>query len=137
VKACGNGKHGIAKTKIVVSGATGKVKSAVVDGPAVPRARSEGSCIARAARGARFPRFKTAKSAAVDLPLLALSLFEGEARCREPPSSAQLRGFATRNMAPTHPLRSLRSRLRAGALGPLARLRKHGRPETHFPPMPL
>ncbi|MCG8556520.1 MAG: zinc-ribbon domain-containing protein [Proteobacteria bacterium] len=56
VKNCSKSEHGVAMTTITVSGSNGRVRSAKVSGDyAGTRA---GSCIARAVRKARFPKFK-------------------------------------------------------------------------------
>jgi len=56
VAACGGGQHGMAMTAITVGGSTGRVSNAVVSGQFA--GTPVGSCVARAARGARFPRFR-------------------------------------------------------------------------------
>ncbi|MEM9189732.1 MAG: GYF domain-containing protein [Myxococcota bacterium] len=55
VSRCGNGQHGVANTSVTVSGSTGRVTSARVSGQFA--GTPVGSCVARAVRGARFPRF--------------------------------------------------------------------------------
>lgn len=55
VTACGNGEHGTATVSITVSGSTGRVTAANVSGQFA--GTPVGSCIARAVRGATFPRF--------------------------------------------------------------------------------
>lgn len=55
VGRCGNGQHGVANTTITVSGSTGRVSNARVTGQFA--GTPIGSCVARAVRGARFPRF--------------------------------------------------------------------------------
>lgn len=55
VAACGNGEHGTATVAVTVSGATGRVTEANVSGQFA--GTPVGSCIARAVRGATFPRF--------------------------------------------------------------------------------
>ncbi len=59
VRACGNGQHGLAKTKVVVSGKTGRVSRAQVTGAfaGTPVA----SCVSKAVKRAKFPRFKQSK----------------------------------------------------------------------------
>lgn len=54
ITACAAGQHGRADITLRV-GSSGRVKSAVVDGAF--RGTSEGSCMARAIRGLRFPAF--------------------------------------------------------------------------------
>jgi hypothetical protein len=56
VTACGGGEHGLAMTAITVAGSSGRVTNAVVSGQFA--GTPVGSCVARAARGARFPRFR-------------------------------------------------------------------------------
>lgn len=56
VGACGAGEHGMATTQITVDGASGRVTNAVVSGQFA--GTPVGSCVARAARSARFPRFR-------------------------------------------------------------------------------
>ncbi|HEX7477577.1 MAG TPA: zinc-ribbon domain-containing protein [Polyangiales bacterium] len=63
VQACANGQEGTANVQIQVAGSTGRVTSANVDGITGP----VGSCIARAVRAAKFPRFSKA-SFAVKFP---------------------------------------------------------------------
>jgi hypothetical protein len=58
VSACGNGEHGTATVAISVAGSTGRVASATVGGQFA--GTPVGSCIARAVRGASFPRFSRA-----------------------------------------------------------------------------
>jgi hypothetical protein len=58
VAACGGGEHGMVMTAITVSGSSGRVTNAVVSGQFA--GTPVGSCIARAARAARFPRFRNA-----------------------------------------------------------------------------
>ena len=53
--ACGGGQHGLAMTAITVTGSNGRVTHAVVSGHFA--GTPVGSCVARAAREARFPRF--------------------------------------------------------------------------------
>lgn len=56
VRTCGGGARGMAPTRIVFSGETGRVTDAQVTGGALPpEARS---CIARAVRSAHLPRFE-------------------------------------------------------------------------------
>jgi hypothetical protein len=55
VSACGNGEHGTATVAITVTGSTGRVTGANVTGQFA--GTPVGSCIARAVRGATFPRF--------------------------------------------------------------------------------
>ncbi|MEM6961884.1 MAG: GYF domain-containing protein, partial [Myxococcota bacterium] len=55
VAACGNGQHGTAFAAVTVSGASGRVTNVQVTGEFAGTA--VGSCVARAVRGARFPRF--------------------------------------------------------------------------------
>ena len=55
VRACGGGQHGVANTTVVIAGSTGRVQSARVAGSFA--GTPVGSCVARAVRGARFPRF--------------------------------------------------------------------------------
>lgn len=52
---CGGGQHGVANTTITVSGTNGRVTNARVTGQFA--GTPVGSCVARAVRGARFPRF--------------------------------------------------------------------------------
>ncbi len=55
VAACGGGVEGVAQVHITVAGPTGRVRSAtVIQGVT----GAQGSCVARAVRGARFPRFR-------------------------------------------------------------------------------
>lgn len=56
VSACGGGQSGVATTAITVSGSNGRVTSANVSGPFA--GTPVGSCVARAVRRARFPKFK-------------------------------------------------------------------------------
>jgi hypothetical protein len=65
VSACGGGARGVATTTLTLDGATGRVTAARVTGPFAGTA--VGSCVARAVRGARFPRFRRA-SFAVTFP---------------------------------------------------------------------
>ena len=58
VAACGGGQHGTATVAIVVAGTTGRVTNATVSGQF--SGTPVGSCIARAVRGATFPRFQRA-----------------------------------------------------------------------------
>ncbi len=58
VAACGNGQHGVANTTITVAGSSGRVSSAQVTGQFA--GTPVGSCVARAVRGAQFPRFRRA-----------------------------------------------------------------------------
>jgi hypothetical protein len=55
VAACGQGQHGVANTTVTISGSTGRVSNAQVTGQFA--GTPIGSCVARAVRGARFPRF--------------------------------------------------------------------------------
>lgn len=55
VGACSNGESGVAFANVTVAGKTGRVINATIEGPT----GSVGSCIARAVRKARFPRFKS------------------------------------------------------------------------------
>lgn len=55
VTACGNGEHGTATVAVTVAGSTGRVTGANVTGQFA--GTPVGSCIARAVRGATFPRF--------------------------------------------------------------------------------
>ena len=55
VRACGGGQHGVANTTVVIAGSSGRVQSARVAGSFA--GTPVGSCVARAVRGARFPRF--------------------------------------------------------------------------------
>jgi len=55
VKACADGQHGVAMTQVTVSGSNGRVSRAVVQGQFA--GTPQGSCVARAVRRARFPRF--------------------------------------------------------------------------------
>jgi len=54
VDACGTGGGGVAIVTVSVAGETGRVTNATVSGVTGP----SGSCIARAARGAQFPKFQ-------------------------------------------------------------------------------
>jgi hypothetical protein len=54
VKACSTGGGGVAIVTVSVAGETGRVTNATVSGVTGPA----GSCIARAARGASFPKFQ-------------------------------------------------------------------------------
>lgn len=56
VRACGGGQHGTANTTVTISGSTGRVTSAQVSGQFA--GTPVGSCVARAVRGAQFPRFR-------------------------------------------------------------------------------
>lgn len=56
VKACAKGASGTAIANITVKGKTGRVSAAQIDG----QTGAVGSCIARAVRKARFPKFKNA-----------------------------------------------------------------------------
>ena len=56
VGACGAGEHGMATTQITVDGSSGRVTNAVVSGQFA--GTPVGSCVARAARSAHFPRFR-------------------------------------------------------------------------------
>ena len=58
VRACGTGQHGTAMTALSVTGSTGRVSSVSVSGPL--QGTPVGACVARAARGAHFPRFSRA-----------------------------------------------------------------------------
>lgn len=58
VSACGQGQHGMATVAITVSGSTGRVTGANVTGQFA--GTPVGSCVARAVRGATFPRFQRA-----------------------------------------------------------------------------
>lgn len=58
VRACGGGQHGTAMTSLSVSGQTGRVSSASVTGAF--QGTPVSTCVANAARGARFPRFSRA-----------------------------------------------------------------------------
>lgn len=58
VAACAQGQHGLATTAITVAGPTGRVQNAVVSGQF--QGTPQGTCVARAVRGARFPRFRQA-----------------------------------------------------------------------------
>ncbi|MCA9581378.1 MAG: hypothetical protein KC416_06255 [Myxococcales bacterium] len=64
VIACADGKHGVANVRLSVS-PSGRVRNATVTGPF--SGSPEGSCIARAARTARFPEF-TRDTLVVDYP---------------------------------------------------------------------
>lgn len=55
VRACGNGTSGTVPVRVVFSGATGQVQSAQAQGAGLPPEVQ--SCVARAARDARVPRF--------------------------------------------------------------------------------
>jgi len=55
VKACGGGQHGVAMAAITVAGSTGRVSSVNVSGQF--QGTPVGSCVARAVRGAKFPKF--------------------------------------------------------------------------------
>jgi hypothetical protein len=52
---CGNGESGVAKAQVTVRGSTGRVANVNVSGPL---SASVKSCVARAVRRARFPKFK-------------------------------------------------------------------------------
>jgi hypothetical protein len=56
VRGCGGGQHGTANTTVTISGSTGRVQSAQVSGQFA--GTPVGSCVARAVRGAQFPRFR-------------------------------------------------------------------------------
>jgi len=56
VRSCGQGQSGVAMTQVTVDGSSGRVTNARVQGQFA--GTPEGSCIARAVRRARFPRFK-------------------------------------------------------------------------------
>lgn len=56
VKACGQGQSGVAMVSVSVSGSTGRVKGATVSGSF--QGTPVGSCVARAVRSAKFPKFK-------------------------------------------------------------------------------
>ena len=56
VSACAQGQHGLATTSITVSGPSGRVSNANVTGQFA--GTPQGTCVARAVRGARFPRFR-------------------------------------------------------------------------------
>jgi hypothetical protein len=56
VAQCGGGQHGSAMTTITVSGSTGRVSNAQVTGQFA--GTPIGTCVARAVRTARFPRFR-------------------------------------------------------------------------------
>lgn len=58
VTACGNGEHGSATVAVSVSGSNGRVTNANVTGAFA--GTPVGTCIARAVRGATFPRFQQA-----------------------------------------------------------------------------
>lgn len=55
VKACGGGQHGVAMAAITVAGNTGRVSSVNVSGQF--QGTPVGSCVARAVRAAKFPKF--------------------------------------------------------------------------------
>lgn len=55
VKACGGGQHGVAMAAITVAGSTGRVRSVNVSGQF--QGTPVGSCVARAVRAAKFPKF--------------------------------------------------------------------------------
>lgn len=55
VSACGGGEHGNAVVSITIAGPTGRVSGATVSGSFA--GTPVGTCIARAVRGATFPRF--------------------------------------------------------------------------------
>jgi predicted Zn finger-like uncharacterized protein len=65
VAGCGGGKAGIAKTSITVSGATGRATNVQVGGEFAGTPVE--ACVARAVKGAKFPRFKR-PSLKVDFP---------------------------------------------------------------------
>jgi hypothetical protein len=54
VSACAQGQTGVAFANVSVAGATGRVTSAEVTGITGPA----GSCVAKAVRGAQFPKFQ-------------------------------------------------------------------------------
>jgi predicted Zn finger-like uncharacterized protein len=56
VSSCGGGQHGVAMVAITVSGSSGRVTNANVSGQFA--GTPVGSCVARAVRGAQFPRFR-------------------------------------------------------------------------------
>jgi predicted Zn finger-like uncharacterized protein len=56
VRACGGGVSGTATIRVTISGSSGRVTNASVAGPPFAGTPA-GSCMARAARGASFPRF--------------------------------------------------------------------------------
>lgn len=56
VSACAQGQHGLATTSITVAGPTGRVSNVNVTGQFA--GTPQGTCVARAVRGARFPRFR-------------------------------------------------------------------------------
>ena len=56
VSACANGASGVAFANVTVAGTTGRVTNATIEG----QSGEVGSCIARAVRKAKFPRFKSA-----------------------------------------------------------------------------
>lgn len=65
VRTCGQGAHGMATTRIVFSGETGRVSDAQVTSASLsPEVRS---CVARAVRGAHVPRF-TQRTFSVNYP---------------------------------------------------------------------
>ena len=64
VKACFGSKHGVATADIKILGSTGRVTSAQVSG----QSGTLGSCVARAVRGAKFPRF-TDESLSIRYPM--------------------------------------------------------------------
>jgi hypothetical protein len=55
VQGCARDGHGVAIAKVKVSGPSGRVMSATVEG----QNGTVGSCIARTVRRARFPKFRT------------------------------------------------------------------------------
>jgi hypothetical protein len=55
IRACAGERHGTAQIDVVVQGSTGRVMAATVSG--FFQGSPEGSCMARAARQARFPTF--------------------------------------------------------------------------------
>lgn len=63
VAACGKGASGVAFANITVKGSTGRITNAVIQG----QTGKVGSCIAKAVRKARFPKFK-AKTFKVKFP---------------------------------------------------------------------
>ncbi len=55
VSGCGGTRHGVVNVSITVSGSSGRVRNAVVQGEFA--GTREGSCVARAVRRARLPEF--------------------------------------------------------------------------------
>jgi hypothetical protein len=55
VSSCGSTRHGTVQVNVTVSGSTGRVRNAVIQGEFA--GTREGSCVARAVRRARFPEF--------------------------------------------------------------------------------